>query len=96
MISAGKAARTCQAHNVSAGKSIIIHGDDDPGKAQTARLPCSGRITLGAKATAVVRGVRISGQTDSAISLATGSTMYAPGMPVAKLAAAAVRVASPR
>ena len=61
-----------------AGASVIIQGDGDPRKQGTALLPCSGRIVLGEGATAVVRGVRISGATTSAIWIGARSTVYAP------------------
>ena len=66
-----------------ASASIIVQGDGDPYKQGTVLLPCSGRIVVGAGATVVVRGVRISGAKDSAISIGAHSTVYAPG-PCAK------------
>ena len=62
-----------------ASASIIVQGDGDPYKQGTVLLPCSGRIVVGAGATVVVRGVRISGAKESAISIGAHSIVYAPG-----------------
>ena len=62
-----------------ASASIIVQGDGDPYKQGTVLLPCSGRIVVGAGATVVVRGVRISGAKNSAISIGAHSIVYAPG-----------------